>query len=267
MQQQTIRALLPEDFPWRTSVFCRDVVDSTNTRVRELAANNAPHGTVLIANRQSAGRGRMGRSFASPEGMGVYLSVLLRPDCPAMELMHLTCEVGVAMCDAVEQVAGFRPGLKWANDLVTQRRKLAGILTEACIHPESGKMDAMIIGIGINCRQMQSDFPPELRDSAISLQMAAGREISCDRMAAAMVTALCGMDRDLISQRKATMQRYRRDCITIGESVCLLQGDRKRYARATDVDDWGALVVEFPDGHTETIRSGEASVRGMYGYV
>ena len=149
---------LPEDFPWKHSIQYFPTIDSTNTRAKLLAAQGAPHGTVLIAGHQSGGRGRMGRSFHSPEGMGIYLSVILRPDCPATDLMHLTCAAGVAMCDAVEAAAGFRPGIKWTNDLIWGKRKLGGILTELSLKSD-GTADYAVVGIGINCCQQPEDFP------------------------------------------------------------------------------------------------------------
>ena len=148
--QDSIISYLPDNHPWRSSIFWFDTVDSTNTRAKELAAAGAPHGTVLIADRQTGGRGRLGRSFQSPAGMGIYLSLILRPNCPAAQLMHLTCAVAVSTCDAVEQTLNFRPSIKWINDLVAQRRKLAGILTELSVNPRTGFVDYAVVGIGIN---------------------------------------------------------------------------------------------------------------------
>ena len=121
---------LKESCPWQDSLLWYDCIDSTNTRARELARQGAAHGTVLIADRQTGGRGRLGRSFHSPAGSGIYISVILRPRCKPEKIMHLTCAAAVAMCDAVEAAAGFRPGIKWTNDLVCENRKIAGVLTE-----------------------------------------------------------------------------------------------------------------------------------------
>lgn len=258
---------LPEDCPWRDSIQCFDSIDSTNNRAKAMAADGAPHGTVLIADEQTGGRGRRGRSFLSPPGTGVYLSALLRPDCAPAQLMHLTCAVAVAMCDAVEESAHFRPGIKWTNDLVAQNRKLAGILTELSVEAESGQVQYAVVGIGINCGQTEQDFPPELREMAGSLSMIAGEKIDRNVLAAAMVKALARMDAALLSRKSAIMEAYRADCITIGREVSLQRGDTVRRGKAIDVDDDGALVVQFSDGHTEAVNSGEVSVRGMYGYV
>ena len=141
-----IQSLLPPGFPWRESIHYYPTIDSTNTQAKHLAAQGAPHGTVLIAGHQTGGRGRLGRSFHSPEGLGIYLSVILRPNCLAKDLMHLTCATAVAMCDAVEAAAAFRPGIKWTNDLIWGKRKLGGILTELSLNPD-GAVDYAVVGI------------------------------------------------------------------------------------------------------------------------
>ena len=199
--------------------------------------------------------------------MGVYYSLILRPGCSPGELMHLTCATAVAMCEAVEKAAGFRPGIKWTNDLVFQRRKLGGILTELGLSAK-GSVDYAIIGIGINCCQQEADFPPEIRDIAGSLSMVTGTEIDRSAVAAAMMEALFRMDQILLAEKAEILNRYRKDCITVGQEISLLRvGEEVRHGRAVDVDQEGALVVEFSDGHREAVNSGEVSIRGMYGYL
>ena len=261
---QSILTYLPADFPWRDSIQYFPTIDSTSTRANAMAAQGAPHGTVLIAGHQSGGRGRLGRSFHSPEGMGIYLSVILRPGCPARELMHLTCAAGVVMCDAVEETMGLRPGIKWTNDLIWGKRKLGGILTELSLKSD-GTVDYAVVGIGLNCRQTEADFPEDIRSIAASLSMAAGKDADPARVAAAMVLALHKMADTLFSDR--WIVRYQTDCITVGREISLVRGDTVRHGTAVAVDPEGALIVRFPDGHEEAIISGEVSVRGMYGYV
>ena len=259
MKEQILNHLEPA---LRDSVLYFDTIDSTNTRAKLLAAQGAPHGTVLIADHQTGGRGRLGRTFLSPAGTGVYMSVILRPDCPPSELMHLTCAAAVAACDAVEAAAGFRPGIKWTNDLVHEGRKLAGILTELGLSPK-GTVDWAVIGIGVNCLQREEDFDPAIRSFAGSLAMFA----PCDRakLAAALAEALTGMD---LAARAEIMTIYRRSCITLGREVSLVRPEEKpRHGTAVDLDADGALIVEFAPGVRETVNSGEISVRGMYGYV
>lgn len=254
-------------YPWNDHFHWLEETDSTNDRLKAMARQGAPHGTVLIADRQSGGHGRMGRSFHSPGGVGIYFSILLRPRCAPGELMHLTCATAVAMCDAVENATGFRPGIKWTNDLVSGKRKLGGILTELGLSSKD-TVDYVIIGIGINCCHRETDFTPEIRNIAASLSMVTGKETDRAQVAAAMMDSLHHMDGILLTEKTAILNRYRQDCITIGQEVSLLRvGEEVRHGRAVGMDDEGALLVTFADGHTEAVNSGEVSVRGMYGYL
>ena len=262
----SILAELPHDFPWKDSIRYLGIIDSTNSKAKELAAQGAPHGTVLIADAQTGGKGRLGRSFHSPAGAGIYLSVILRPQCPAVKLMHLTCAAAVAMCNAIEETIGFRPGIKWTNDLVWGKKKLGGILSELSLDA-AGNVAYAIIGIGINCCQGESDFPEHIRLIATSLASVTGGPINRSRVAAAMITALSTMADTLLTEKAATMDRYRADCITTGRQISVVNGDDVRHGFADSIDDDGGLLVTFPDGHREAINSGEVSVRGMYGYI
>ena len=258
---QALREYL-KDCPWHLHMFTE--LDSTNTFLKKIAQGGAPAGSVVVCDRQSAGRGRLGRTFLSPGGVGVYLSALIRPNCAPRSLMHLTCAVAVAMCDAVEKSVRFRPGIKWTNDLVYQGRKLSGILTELGISPQ-GLVDYAVIGVGLNCCQKASDFPEEIRNMAGSLAMISGTEVDRNRVTAAMIEALWRMD---LSDKAAIMDRYRADCITLGSDVSLVKADGTvRYGHALDIDAEGALIVRLRDGSLETVNSGEVSVRGMYGYA
>lgn len=265
MKEQILSHVSP-DYPWKEQFLFLPQVDSTNDYLKKLAAEGAPHGTVALSDHQTGGHGRRGRSFLSPPGVGLYLSILLRPACPPTRLMHLTCSAGVAMCDAIEKSAGFRPGIKWTNDIVYDKRKLGGILTELRLNP-LGLVDYAIVGIGINCRQSAQDFPPEIREVAGSLAMVTGQDIDRFQVAAAELDALHEMSVRLLTEQDALLFQYRKDCITIGQEVSLMRGDEIRHGKALDVDSAGALLVRFPDGHMEAVNSGEVSVRGMYGYV
>ena len=265
MKEQILHSLSPS-YPWQEHFHYFRSLDSTNDRLKAMAKQGAPHGTVLIADRQTGGHGRLGRSFHSPGGVGVYLSILLRPNCPPSALMHLTCAAAVAMCDAVEASAGFRPGIKWTNDLVYGKQKLGGILTELGLTPK-GMVDWAIIGIGINCCQQKEDFPPEIRSIAASLSMVSEAIIDRSRVAAAMMEALHNMDSRLLCAKDSILADYKQDCITLGKDISLLRGDSVRHGHALDIDESGALVVRYEDGTIEAVNSGEVSVRGMYGYL
>lgn len=265
MLQEIIEKMSPEN-PWRDRVQFFDTITSTNDVLKQLAQQGAPEGTALVANEQTGGRGRLGRRFLSPSGVGIYLSILLRPDCTPGELMHLTCASASAACAAIEQSAGFRPGIKWTNDIVYQKRKLSGTLTELGLKPD-GKVDYAIIGTGINCNQEAPDFPPEIRELALSLKMATGRKADRSLVAAKLLDAYYRMSSQLLTDRTGLLEQYRRDCITIGQEVSILRADRVEHGIALDVDEQGALLVQYEDGAREAVNSGEVSVRGLYHYV
>ncbi len=231
-----------------------------------MALQGAPHGTVLLAGRQTGGRGRMGRSFSSPDGKGVYLSVILRPGCTPDKLMHLTCAAAVACCEAVENAAGIQPQIKWINDLVYGGRKLGGILTELSFDSQ-GLVDFAVIGIGINCRQQKDDFPEELQEIATSLAMATDKDCSPALLAAALMESLYKMSDRLLTEKAQILDTYRFRCITLGKEVKIVHPAHISMGIATDLNEDGELVVQLSDGSAETVRSGEVSVRGMYGYL
>lgn len=265
MQKEIINHISKEN-PWRERIRFFDTITSTNDVLKQMALQGAPEGTVLVADSQSGGRGRLGRTFLSPSGVGIYLSVLLRPTCMPGELMHLTCASALAACDAIEQAAGFRPGVKWTNDIVYQKRKLAGILTELGLN-QDGSTAYAIIGIGINCTQHPEDFPKELQEIAGSLKMVSEREIDRTLVAAKMIEAFYEMNRGLLEKKSQMISDYRKACITLGQEISVVRNGINRHGRALDVDEDGALLVAYEDGSTETVNSGEVSVRGLYNYV
>lgn len=267
MMKNEILTSLPQDHPWRDHIHCYDTIPSTNDLAKEMAKSGAPEGTIIIAQAQTAGRGRLGRSFHAPKEMGIYLSLILRPNCPMDQLMHLTCAAGVAMCDAIENCTHFRPQIKWINDLIAKEKKLGGILTELSINPGTGLVDWAIVGIGINCCHKNKDFPPELNSIAISLLQATGKHISPWELAPFMIEALYHMHKDLFSEKDRTMDLYRKSCITLGRNVVLLQGDIRSPGKALDIDEYGGLIMAFPDGTVKTVQSGEVSVRDFSKYV
>ncbi len=257
-----ILSLLPPEFSWGESVHYLESMDSTSSFAKALAKAGAPEGTTVIAKEQTGGRGRMGRSFHSPEG-GLYMTVILRPKCQAKELLHLTCAAGVAARDAVYAVSGISPGLKWINDLVIGTKKVGGILAEMSLTP-SGQVEYALIGIGINCKD---SIPPALSEIATALDRETGLNISPAVLAAQLLQNLHTVSSMLLSEKTAIMAQYRAQCVTVGHEVLLLRGDDKLKAFALSVTDDGGLFVEFPDKSREIISSGEVSVRGLFGYL
>ncbi len=244
-----------EQFHWEAEC------TSTNDLAKKLASDGFPHGTVVVAKCQTAGRGRMGRTFLSPQG-GVYLSVVLRPQMPAAELLNLTPRLAVAAVRAVEETCALRPQIKWINDLVIGTKKVAGILTELGLD-DKGNAQFAVCGIGINCNGSREDFPAELQKTTTSLQEETGKIVDTDLLTGALVREILSL---LHGSASAQMEDYRKNCLTIGQKVQLHQGERITPAVAEGVDDDGGLWVYYEDGTREKVSSGEVSVRGLYGY-
>ena len=193
LSDAAVHALL-EGCPWPINVL--PTVDSTNTYAKAQAALGAPHGSVYVTGRQTGGRGRRGRTFVSPPG-GVYLSVLLRPQREAAELLWLTAAVAVAIRRAIRDCCPADVGIKWTNDLVIGKRKVCGILTELAAEADSGMLEYAVVGIGVNCNTDTAALPEPARDVAVSLREAVGTAVDPNALAAAMVRRLQELDTQL----------------------------------------------------------------------
>ncbi|MFI3312795.1 MAG: biotin--[acetyl-CoA-carboxylase] ligase [Eubacteriales bacterium] len=240
-------------------------VDSTNNYLKQLAEAGAPHGTVVVSDCQTAGRGRLGRSFASPKGVGVYLSVLLRPEVAPGELLHLTAVAAVAGAEALEAVCGAKPGIKWTNDLIFGQKKVAGILTEMSLEAESGRVHYAIVGIGINCNQ--GEFPAEIEQVATSIFLETGAKVDRSEIARQIGRGILAAYDTMWQEKASWMAKYAENCVTIGREISVVRGSEARRGRALGIDEDGGLIVLYEDGTRATVNSGEVSIRGMYGYV
>lgn len=258
-------ALLPEARMER--VLCLDSVSSTNDYLKELAQKGAPSGLVVAANGQTGGRGRMGREFSSPAGKGVYMSMLIRPHSLPADTAEITAWTAVAISRAVERACGVGPDIKWINDLLLDGRKICGILTELSVEGESGTIQYVVIGVGVNANEALSDFPEEIQETAGSVRMAAGRPVCRAKLAAEMIKALDDMAKRWPDAHEEYLAEYRKKCVTPGKAVLLKAGDRQERAFAESIDDSFGLQVRLPDGTRRSVNSGEASVRVENGYV
>lgn len=270
LTEAEIRSFLGETRRVGRELRCFDELDSTNNYLKSLAQTDAIDGLAVTADSQTAGRGRMDRSFQSPKGAGIYLSVLLRPSLPPDRLPPVTALAGVSVCAAVERVCGVRPGLKWPNDPVLKGKKLCGILTEASLEAETGRIQSMVLGIGVNVAQKPEDFSPEVREVAISLLQALGKRVSRPQLTAALLEELDRAYAALLAgDLSKYLAAYRKDCVNLGKSVQLIPfgGGERETAEAVGIDDEFNLVVRGADGAERTVRSGEVSVRGLWGYT
>ena len=260
-----ILSILPGDHPWAEYLHIENCLPSTNQALKQLAEDGAPEGTTLIARQQTAGRGRMGRSFFSQKDTGLYFSCLLRPHCAPTELMHLTCAVGAAVCRAIHTATGTDPQIKWINDLILDSKKLGGILTELSINTNTGLVDYAVIGIGINC--LQASFPEELEQIATSLLLSTGEKYTPALLAAYLMEELAQLSFTLLTEKEIWMDSYRKLCTTIGKEVKVFTGADAYTATAVGITADGSLIVSGTDGTQKTVSSGEASVRGLLGYL
>jgi len=250
-----------------STLLCLERVDSTNTECKRQAIAGAQEGLVVVSEEQTGGRGRLGRSFQSPKGKGLYLTALFRPSLPPEVVADFTAWAAVAVCDGIEACCGLRPQIKWTNDLVLDGKKLCGILTELGLVGETRGLDYLITGIGVNVNQGAEDFEPEVREIAVSLSQILGRTVRRADLAACIVSALDQMYHDFPQQKDVYLECYRHACVTTGRQVQVITQTQRRQAWAREIDDQFRLVVEYENGERETLNAGEVSVRGMYGYL
>ena len=252
-----ISAQLSRDSLFAGKVLVEPLVDSTNTRLKAMAAAGAPTGTALLAEEQSGGRGTHGRSFQSPRGDGLYLSVLLRPALTRLrDLLTLTGWVGVAAREAVERASGAPVGIKWLNDLYLNGKKLCGILTELSFLGESGEPDYVVAGMGINMRQTAGTFQAQgLGDIATSLAME-GFPVEQNHLAVCLLEELDKLVRDFPEKRADYLERYRAHCVTLGRRVSFDGEGGLQTGTAAGVNDQFALRVAGDDGRENTVFSG-----------
>ena len=251
----------------RENLHVLETVDSTNSFCRRLALEGTPDGTAVLADCQTAGRGRRGRSFQSPAGKGLFFSVLWRPDCAPEELLPLTALSAVAVCRAIQRVTGVRPQIKWPNDLVLGGRKLAGILTEMSLEGESGHVSHVVVGIGINLAQPQEYFDAAGLPHGTSLALqGVPVDMDTDPEWLAQYMTDFGFDRALYTYEAEGFapyrERYKALCVNLGRRVTYDGG----AGTAVDVDDEGRLIVRDETGDTR-VFTGEVSVKGIYGAV
>ena len=230
--------------------------DSTNLALRALAEAGAAAGSAYLAEGQTAGRGRLGRRFASPAGKGLYLSYLLRPRLVPEEIGQLPAWTAAAARRAVLACCGLDTEIKWVNDLLAGGRKLCGILAEGVLR--EGTVQSVILGIGINTASTREDFPPELRETATSVLLETGRAPDRAALAAALLRELDAMAEAFPRGRQKVWEEYRAHCVTLGKAVTLTDGTE---GTAEELGEDFSLLLRLSDGSLRRLRSGEASLR------
>lgn len=235
-------------------------IGSTNTVLKSLAANGEPTGTALIAGEQTEGRGRMGRSFYSPKDSGLYLSLLLRPQLEAAQATRITACAAVAAAETIEELSGRRTQIKWVNDIFLDDRKVCGILTEASVDCESGMMHYVVVGIGINTRVPEGDYPEELRGIAGAAFGGQTPDSLRCRLAAGVLDRLWGYCAAL--PEEDCFAAYRDRSLVLGKAVeLLLPGREPERAVVLELGRDYSLLVRLADGSMRRVQSGEVRVR------
>lgn len=243
---------------------CFYSLESTNQRLMECGGKD---GSVCVADAQTAGRGRKGRSFFSPAQSGIYVSVLLRPEWIQTDLERMflvTPAAAVAVTSAIQKLYGIETQIKWVNDIFFNNKKICGILAEAQLQVEN---PYLVVGIGLNLQTPKGGFPEKLRNQAGALLENCNQqtERAVEQKAELIAEILCQLNRCMeqlqVGNTPAYMEFYRQRSVVIGRDVWLMDGNEKKMAHVREIDAKGQLLVQYPDGERGVINSGEVSLR------
>ena len=246
-------------------IYYFDELDSTNTKIKELAKGGAGHGTVVVADKQTAGKGRRGRTWESPEGTNLYFSILLRPTFATEKAPMLTLVMAYSAAKAIREQLHLDAMIKWPNDLVLSKKKICGILTEMTL--DGTEIDYIVVGTGINVNL--TEFPEELKNTATSLCMEKGETVDRKELLGNVLEEFWKQyERFLEVQDLSYFQKeYNEMLVNCGKEVCVLEPGKEYLATARGINELGELLVTKTDGSKAVVYAGEVSVRGIYGYV
>ena len=236
-------------------------VDSTNNVCMKKAGQGEAEGYVAVAGAQTKGRGRRGRGFFSPADTGIYMSILLRPEMyPGTQVLRLTTMAAVAVCEAIEQLSGKTAGIKWVNDVYINGKKVCGILSEASYALEDGKLDCVVVGIGINAYKPKGGFPHELAGKAgcVFDQQSSGKR---NQLAAEVLNRFMSYYRGDTTDNHS--DAYTERSFVLGKDIEISKNDVVRKARAIGLDEDCGLIVRYEDGSEDVVKSGEVSIVGI----
>lgn len=250
--------LSPQSKLYAENIKIYKTLESTNKTAKEMAVAGAEHGTVIIADSQTKGRGRYSRSYFSPSG-GLYMSIILRPEVLNFENpTSVTAFAAVAVCEAIESISEKTPKIKWVNDVLIDEKKVCGILTEAVTDFESGSLDWIVLGIGINVYIKTEDFPDDLQTSATSIFPNEKMFGVRNKLSAEIINRILGYD---ITPREAEIfRKYKNRLAMLGNQVTVIQNKNEYKAAVIDIDAAGHLVVKNENGEIITVSSGEIRV-------
>ena len=234
-------------------------LESTNKTAKEMAVAGAEHGTIIISDCQTMGRGRYSRNFFSPSGGGLYMSIVLRPE--AMHFKNptsVTAFAAVSVCEAIESISAKVPRIKWVNDIFIDEKKVCGILTEAVTDFESGGLDWVVLGIGINVHTRTEDFPCDLQSIATSIYPDEKMSGMRNRLSAEIINRILGFE--TLPSETEIFEKYKKRLMVLGKKITVIQNQVEYKATAIDVDSVGHLVVKNESGEHITLSSGEIRI-------
>ena len=234
-----------------------DEVTSTNSLLKE-QGNNKNEWCVFVASSQIGGRGRLGRSFYSPENSGAYLSILLKPQLEIEKSILITTAAAVAVTRALENLGCKNPQIKWVNDIFVNNKKVCGILTESVINSVTRKLDFAVLGVGVNLTEPEGDFPDDIKNIAGAVFSNDNGDLK-ERFVAEFLNEFYEIYESL--SEVGFMEEYKSKCFFLGEEITVINGDSKRRATAISIDDNARLEVEFSTGEREFLSSGEISIK------
>mgnify|MGYP000404828221 CR=1 FL=1 len=243
------------------TVFSFDSIDSTNAQAKRQALSGAPNGSLFIAERQTGGKGRLGRAWESPSGTGLWFSVLLRPDSLPVQVTGITLLAGLTVCRAIRKQTKAPAMIKWPNDIVIGNKKVCGILTEMAA--EIDRIEYVVVGIGINANIEK--FPDELSVKATSLRMECGRPVARIELLQEILKEFEEILCDDIDRPEAILTEYKAHCVSLNRTVGFTRNQQSVSATAVDVSPAGELIVRCEDGSLLPINAGEVTVQGIYG--
>lgn len=254
---QAVRSFLPKSLS-DLEIEVREQVTSTNTLLKETAEQGGREGCVLIAQEQTAGKGRLGRSFFSPADTGLYLSILLRPAYPAEQALSITTAAAVSVARAIETTTGIPAQIKWVNDIYVGGKKVCGILTEAALDFESGGLNYAIVGIGINVKEPAGGFSKELKHTAGALYAAALPDGLRAKLAAEVIKEFFEIYRQRDTNRY--MHEYQARSFLTGLDITFLQGNCTEKGNVKGIDDQARLIVRLETGEERRYSAGEVQI-------
>lgn len=247
---------------WNPKYFT--TIDSTNNRLRELAEDGAREGTIVTAECQTSGKGRMGRSFLSPEKVGLYMSILVRPNMPAEDALFLTTLTAVACAKAIDDISDVKSGIKWVNDIYVDGKKVCGILTESSVNDKSGQLDYAVVGIGINLFEPEGGYPDDIKTVAGSIF---SREDYDEATFAQLKDELAGKIMDYFEKYYEAypellyVDEYIDRSILIDHEVTVVREGKPKQAKVLEIDKACRLHVQYEDGIDEWLQSGKVSLK------